>query len=138
MGAKISSLRIGMPGWARTMSLTARFGATTNPLANARGSDRSPDREGGVAPNSTTSQGHSTSTSQIAGRKLATDVVRQGSTSGKLCAPPGCSAEDDLKAFLYEMVVVGQDLHNPLASHGRHGYAVHKAVALVIALLVQT
>ena len=42
-------------------SLTARFGATANPLADARGSDRSPDREGGVAPNSTTSHGHSTS-----------------------------------------------------------------------------
>src|SRR5450759_3355898 len=42
-------------------SVTARFGATANPLADARGSDRSPDREGGVAPNSTTSHGHSTS-----------------------------------------------------------------------------
>src|SRR5450759_647119 len=42
-------------------SLTARFGATANPLADARGSDRSPDREGGVAPNSTTSRGRGTS-----------------------------------------------------------------------------
>lgn len=48
------------------------------------------------------------------------------------------SSEDDLKAFLYEMVVVGQDFQYPLASHGRHGDAVHKAVALVIALLMQT
>jgi hypothetical protein len=46
--------------------------------------------------------------------------------------------EDDLKAFLYELVVVGQDFRNPMASHGRHGYAVHKAVGFVIALLVQT
>src|ERR1035437_8633242 len=30
-------------------SVTARFGATVNPLADARGSDRSPDRKGGVA-----------------------------------------------------------------------------------------
>jgi hypothetical protein len=30
--------------------VTARFGAAANPLADARGSDRSPDREGGVAP----------------------------------------------------------------------------------------
>src|ERR1035437_4224748 len=49
----------GLPWEPR--SVTARFGATANPLADARGSDRSPDREGGVAPNSTTSHGHSTS-----------------------------------------------------------------------------
>ena len=33
----------------RTGTLTAEFGANGNPLADARGSDRSPDREGGVA-----------------------------------------------------------------------------------------
>src|SRR5450759_1089674 len=39
------------PLWIRTArSVTARFGAAANPLADARGSDRSPDREGGVAP----------------------------------------------------------------------------------------
>jgi hypothetical protein len=48
------------------------------------------------------------------------------------------STEDDLKAFLCEMVVVGQDFRNPVAAHGRHGDAVHKAVGFVIALLVQT
>jgi hypothetical protein len=32
-----------------TKSPTARFGAHANPLAYARGSDPSPDREGGVA-----------------------------------------------------------------------------------------
>jgi len=36
------------------------------------------------------------------------------------------------------MVVVRQDFQNPVASHSRHGYAVHKAVTLVTALLVQT
>src|SRR5207248_171147 len=46
------------------------------------------------------------------------------------------SSQDDSKAFLYEMAVVGQDLRNPLATHRRHGYAVHKTVTLVIALLV--
>src|SRR5450759_3402516 len=46
-------------------SLTARFGATASPLADARGSDRSPDREGGVAPNSTTSHGHSTKSRRV-------------------------------------------------------------------------
>src|ERR1035438_766802 len=35
------------------------------------------------------------------------------------------------------MVVVSKDFQNPLASRGRHGYAVHKAVALVIALLAE-
>jgi hypothetical protein len=30
--------------------MSASFGADANPLADARGSDRSPDREGGVAP----------------------------------------------------------------------------------------
>ena len=48
------------------------------------------------------------------------------------------STENDSKALLSEMVVVGQDFQNPLATHRRHGYAVHKAVALVIALLIQT
>jgi len=33
-----------------TGAMTARFGADANLLASARGSDRSPDREGGVAP----------------------------------------------------------------------------------------
>jgi hypothetical protein len=46
--------------------------------------------------------------------------------------------EHDSEAFLYEMVVVGQDFHDPLATHRRHGYAIHKAVAFVIALLIQT
>src|ERR1035437_9979658 len=50
--------------WA-ARSVTARFGATPNPLADARGSDRSPDGvpsgPGGVAPYSTTSHGHITS-----------------------------------------------------------------------------
>src|ERR1017187_1555261 len=45
------------PGW----SLTARFGANENPLADARGSDRSPDREGGVVLNSTISRSQRTS-----------------------------------------------------------------------------
>jgi len=48
------------------------------------------------------------------------------------------STEDDSEAFLYEMVVVGQDFQNPVAPHRRHGYAIHKAVALVIALFIQT
>jgi hypothetical protein len=39
---------------------------------------------------------------------------------------------------LYEMVVVGQGFQNSLATHRRHGYAVHKTVALVSALLIQT
>src|SRR5450759_6036360 len=39
------------PGVAwRSRSLTARFGATANPLADARGSDRSPDREATANP----------------------------------------------------------------------------------------
>src|SRR5450759_3270905 len=47
-------------GARATGSMTARIGATANPLADARGSDRSPGRgtplgSGGVAPNSTTS-----------------------------------------------------------------------------------
>jgi hypothetical protein len=36
------------------------------------------------------------------------------------------------------MAIVRQNFQNPLASHSRHRYAVHKAVALVTALLVQT
>src|SRR5271165_6313209 len=48
------------------------------------------------------------------------------------------STEDDLKAFLREVVVVSQDLRDSMAAHGRHGDAVDKAVALVLALLVQT
>jgi uncharacterized protein (TIGR03437 family) len=48
-------------GPGATRSLTAGFGAQANPLADGRGSDRSPDRQGGVAPNSTASHGHSTS-----------------------------------------------------------------------------
>ena len=48
------------------------------------------------------------------------------------------STENDLKAFLREMVVVGQDCRYSVASHSRHGDAVDKAVALVITLLVQT
>ena len=39
-----------------------RFGATANPLADARGSDRSPDREGGVAFKGAISRGHGTRT----------------------------------------------------------------------------
>ena len=37
-----------------------------------------------------------------------------------------------------EAAVVGQDFRNPLPAHCRHGYAVHKTIALVIALLIQT
>src|ERR1017187_5404600 len=45
----------------RTSTLTARFGAIENPLADGRGSDRSPDREGGVAFNGTILRGRRTS-----------------------------------------------------------------------------
>jgi len=48
------------------------------------------------------------------------------------------SSENDFKAFLREMVVVGQDFRNPVATHRRHRYAVHRTIALVIALLIQT
>ena len=48
------------------------------------------------------------------------------------------SSEEDPKTFLFEMVVVGQDIRNPVATHRRHGDAVHKTIALVIALLIQT
>src|ERR1700690_1845992 len=48
------------------------------------------------------------------------------------------SIEHGIKALLYEMPVVRQDLENRVASHSYHGYAVHKAVALVTTLLVKT
>src|ERR1035437_6363890 len=43
--------------FCQTSTMTARLGATANPLADARGSDRSPERKGGVALNSTISHG---------------------------------------------------------------------------------
>jgi hypothetical protein len=51
---------------------------------------------------------------------------------------PLTSSENDFEAFLCEMVIVRQDFRNPMATHRRHGYAVHKTIALVIALLLQT
>jgi hypothetical protein len=48
------------------------------------------------------------------------------------------SAEDGLKPFLDEVVVVGQDFLDSVAPHGRHRDAVDQTVTLVIAFLVQT
>jgi hypothetical protein len=47
------------------------------------------------------------------------------------------STEDDREALLGEMAIVCQDFGNSFGSHRRHGYAVHKALALIFALLVQ-
>ena len=44
----------------RASSVTARFGSNAQPVANAPASDQSPDREGGVAPNSAVSRGQTT------------------------------------------------------------------------------
>src|SRR2546427_3576035 len=56
----------------------------------------------------------------------------KSSTSAKVWWPAWLLlSEDDPKTFLFEMVVIGQDIRNPLATHRRHGYAVHKTIALV-------
>lgn len=69
---------------------------------------------------------------------LASIRVCNRAPTGNCALCESTSTEDDVKALLHEMVVVCQDFQNRLASHGRHGYAVHKAVSLVIALLIQT
>ena len=42
-----------------------------------------------------------------------------------------------LETFLREVVVVCKDLGDPVTSHGRHRYAIDKAVTLVQALFVK-
>jgi len=55
MAAAASSQESGAIPASASSAVTARFGSNAQPVANAPGSDRSPDREGGVAPNSTIS-----------------------------------------------------------------------------------
>ena len=64
-------------------------------------------------------------------------IPPSGLTSGNSYELRWTLSKDKFKAFLYEVVVVDQDFRNPLATHCRHRYAVHKTIALDIALFIQ-
>ncbi len=57
VGDFAETIALLLPPADASSTMTARFGTTANPLADARGADRSPDREGGVVLDSTTSHG---------------------------------------------------------------------------------
>ena len=77
---------------------TAGSGVTANPLADARGSDRSPEREGGVAPNSTTSDGRRPSAAASVPENSARRHAARGETA--LTAAARANNFDSVKLLL--------------------------------------
>src|SRR5450759_543898 len=71
---------------ASISAMTARFGDTANPLADARGSDPSPDRQGGVALPSTTSLGQRPSSPIIV--STASTTSPQLKSAAHFCSLP--------------------------------------------------